>query len=288
MMSRWIWAFALLVVLPGCASLGYYYQAFEGQMQIWHRSRPIKQVIEDASTPAQVRERLALVLRVREFASAELGLPDNGSYRTYADLERPFVLWNVFATSEFSVTPKDWCFPFAGCVGYRGYFSLAGAQKFSADLQREGLDVFVAGVPAYSTLGWFDDPVLNTIVRYPEAELARLIFHELAHQVVYVPGDTMFNESFAAAVEQEGVERWLSKSGDQAQQAAFDLQQQRRADFIGLVLKYRDELEELYESSTPDTEKRQKKADIFAAMKAEYLTLKSSWDGYAGYDRFFA
>ena len=287
-MTKLICAVLLAIMLPGCASLGYYYQAFEGQMQIWHRSRPIEQVIADEHTPEAVKERLALVLRIREFASAELALPDNGSYRNYADLQRPFALWNVFATTEFSVTPKEWCFPFAGCVGYRGYFSQTAAEQFANNLKRDGLDVFVSGVPAYSTLGWFDDPVLNTVVGYPEAELARLIFHELAHQVVYVPGDTMFNESFAAAVEQDGVERWLARTGGKAEQAAFDLQQQRRAAFIKLVLKYRDELEALYGTKTPDTEKRQKKADIFAAMNDEYLTLKSSWEGYAGYDRFFA
>jgi predicted aminopeptidase len=287
-MTRWIFAIALAMSLSGCASLGYYYQAFEGQMQIWHRSRPITKVIEDEQTPAQVRERLTLVLRVREFASAELALPDNGSYRKYADLQRPFVLWNVFATSEFSVTPKDWCFPFAGCVGYRGYFNQAGAQRFAEGLRHEGLDVFVAGIPAYSTLGWFDDPVLNTVVRYPDAELARLIFHELAHQVVYIPGDTMFNESFAATVELEGVDRWLTLDGDSAKRAAFDVQEQRKTVFIELVLRYRDQLKGLYARAAPDTEKRQKKADTFAAMKEEYLRLKSSWGGYAGYDRFFS
>ena len=287
-MMRIVGALLALTLISGCASLGYYYQAFEGQMQIWHRSRPIKQVIADEHTPQPVKERLELVLRIREFASAELALPDNGSYRNYADLQRPYAVWNVFATTEFSVSPKEWCFPFVGCVGYRGYFSQTAADQFADKLKAEGLDVFVSGVPAYSTLGWFDDPVLNTVVRYPEAELARLIFHELAHQVIYVPGDTMFNESFAAAVEQEGVERWLAKTGDQAEQAAFDSQQQRRVGFIRLVLKYRDELDALYKSSSPETEKRQKKADIFAAMQAEYLNLKSSWHGYAGYDRFFA
>jgi predicted aminopeptidase len=287
-MTRWIFAIAFVTVLGGCTNLGYYYQAVEGQMQIWHRSRPIKQVIEDAQTPAQIRERLALVLRMRDFASAELARPDNGSYRKYADLERPFVVWNVFATGEFSVVPKEWCFPFAGCVGYRGYFSQADAERFAEDLKRQGLDVFVTGIPAYSTLGWFDDPVLNTVVRYPDAELARLIFHELAHQVVYVSGDTMFNESFAVAVELEGVDRWLARDGDPAKRTAFELYEQRKAGFVDLVMKYRNSLRTLYAGAAPDAEKRRKKAETFAAMKAEYLTLKSSRGGYAGYDRFFA
>lgn len=283
-------AFLLLLVggLGGCTSIGYYYQAVEGQMQIWNRSRPIARVIEDTHTPPQVRERLSLVLRVRDFASGELALPDNGSYRKYADLERPFVVWNIFAAAEFSVAPKEWCFPIAGCVGYRGYFNQARAEQFGEELRRKGLDVFVTGIPAYSTLGWFDDPVLNTVMRYPDAELARLIFHELAHQVVYVTGDTVFNESFAVAVELEGVDRWLARDGDPAKRTAFELNEQRKGAFINLVMKYRDNLKMLYASALPDAQKRQKKADTFAAMKAEYLTLKSSWGGFAGYDRFFA
>ena len=287
-MTRVFIAFAIAAVLSGCANLGYYYQAVEGQMQIWNRSRPIPQVIDDAHTPPQIRKRLALVLSVREFASAELALPDNGSYRKYADLERPFVVWNVFAAGEFSVAPKEWCFPFAGCVGYRGYFSQAHAEQFGEELRRKGLDVFVTGIPAYSTLGWFDDPVLNTVMRYPDAELARLIFHELAHQAVYVPGDSVFNESFAVAVEREGVDRWLARDGEPAKRAAFDLYEQRKAAFIDLVMKTRDSLRTLYASAASDAEKRQKKAETFAAMKSAYLTLKDSWGGYAGYDRFFA
>ena len=287
-MSRFFFTIALVAVLSGCTNLGYYYQAVEGQMQIWHRSRPIKQVIDDAQTPPQIRERLTLALRVRDFASAELALPDNGSYRKYADLERAFVVWNVFASGEFSVAPKEWCFPFAGCVGYRGYFSQAGAERFAEQLKHQGLDVFVTGIPAYSTLGWFDDPVLNTMVRYPDAEIARTIFHELAHQVVYVSGDTMFNESFATAVELEGIDRWLVKAGSPEQRAAFDTYQERKRVFIDLVMKYRDNLRLLYSSPITDAEKRRKKTETFAAMKSEYLTLKSSWGGYAGYDHFFA
>ncbi len=287
-MTRLPVALALTAVLAGCTSVGYYFQAVEGQMQIWHRSRPISQVIEDSHTPEQVRERLALALRLRDFASAQLGLPDNGSYRKYADLERPFVTWNVFAAGEFSVAPKEWCFPIAGCVAYRGYFSQAGAEKFGEELRRDGFEVFIAGIPAYSTLGWFDDPVLNTVVRYPDAQLAQLIFHELAHQVVYVSGDTVFNESFAVAVELEGVERWLARDGDAAKRSAFDLAEKRKGAFIDLVMKYRGILKALYAGTASDAEKRRQKAQTFDAMKAEYQTLKASWGGYAGYDRFFS
>lgn len=275
-------------LLAGCASLGYYYQAIEGQMQIWHRSRPIRQVIEDQGTPEQVRERLELVERVRNFASKELALPDNGSYRKYADLQRPYVVWNVFATGEFSVEPRRWCFPFAGCVGYRGYFGEADAEAFAAGLRREGLDVFVAGIPAYSTLGWFDDPVLNTMMRYPDTEIARMVFHELAHQEAYVAGDTMFNESFATAVEVEGMDRWLARNGDPRLREAYDLHEARKRTFVELVMKYRAMLAGVYESPIPDEDKRRRKAETFAALKAGYEAVKASWGGYAGYDRFFA
>jgi predicted aminopeptidase len=274
--------------LCGCANIGYYFQAVGGQMQIWNRSRPIEQLLSDEGTDATLRERLSLVLKVREFASRDLALPDNRSYRKYADLQRPFVVWNVFVTREFSIAPVEWCFPFAGCVAYRGYFSEQGAEKFGAGLHSQGHDVFVAGIPAYSTLGWFDDPVLNTYIFYPDAEIARLTFHELAHQVVYVSGDTVFNESFATTVELEGVDRWLSRAGTPEERAAFDATQKYKRGFIDLVMKLRGRLGELYASPLADEEKRRRKAEVFAELKAEYLLLKESWKGFSGYDRFFA
>ncbi len=274
--------------LCGCANIGYYFQAVGGQMEIWNRSRPIEKLVGDERTDAALRARLSLVLKVREFASRELALPDNRSYRKYADLQRPFVVWNVFATREFSTAPIEWCFPFAGCVAYRGYFSEQGAEKFAAGLRSQGHDVFVAGIPAYSTLGWFDDPVLNTFIFFPDAEIARLTFHELAHQVVYVSGDTVFNESFATAVELEGVDRWLARAGTREERAAFDATQQYKRGFVELVMKFRARLGQLYASPLAEEEKRRKKAEAFAELKAEYLQLKESWKGFAGYDRFFA
>ncbi|HEV8262875.1 MAG TPA: aminopeptidase [Burkholderiales bacterium] len=273
--------------LSGCANIGYYFQAVGGQMEIWNRSRPIEKLVGDERTDARLRERLSLVLKVREFASRELALPDNQSYRKYADLQRPFAVWNVFATKEFSIAPVEWCFPFAGCVAYRGYFSEEGAGQFAAGLRSQGHDVFVAGIPAYSTLGWFDDPVLNTFIFYPDAEIARLTFHELAHQVVYVSGDTVFNESFATAVELEGVDRWLGRTGTREERAAFDAAQEYKRGFVDLVMKFRGRLGDLYALSLADAEKRGKKAETFAELKAEYLQLKESWKGFAGYDRFF-
>ena len=177
---RSVVAAAMLLALTGCAHVGYYLQSIGGQLDVWNRERAIDEVVADPATPGALREKLAAVQRIREFASRELGLPDNASFRRYADLGRPFVVWNVFAAPEFSTKPLQWCFPVAGCVGYRGYFAKADAEDFAAVLAAGGDDVYVGGVPAYSTLGWFADPVLNTFVRYPDPGIARLIFHELA------------------------------------------------------------------------------------------------------------
>lgn len=283
-------AAALLCAMAGaagCSTVGYYWQALNGQMELERKAQPIKKVIDDPATSPDLKTRLASVVEIRDFASRELSLPDNGSYRLYADIGRPYVVWNVFAAPEFSVTPKTWCFPFAGCVGYKGYFTKAGADQLADELKHEHYDVFVGGVPAYSTLGWRDDPVLNTIVRYPDMEMARLIFHELAHQIVYVKGDSTFNESFAVAVEQEGVKRWLQRHGAEKQQQEFDRAEARRQSFTELVEKYRTELAGLYAQPLDADVMRSRKQEVFEAMRAEYRRLKESWDGYAGYDGWF-
>ena len=219
--------FALLAA--GCTSLGYYLQSVGGQLMLLQSRQEISQLLADPATPDPLKKRLEAALKIRDFACAELKLPDNRSYRSYADLRRPYVVWNVFATKEFSIKPERWCFFIAGCVGYRGYFSKEGADNFAQEMRARGDDVFVAGVPAYSTLGWFDDPVLNTFVNYSDYELARLIFHELAHQVMYVQNDTEFNESFAVAVETDGIRRWLARFGDDKMRAAFEASQDRRS-----------------------------------------------------------
>ena len=193
-----------VAMLQGCSTLGYYAQAVGGHLHVMQLARPVDTVVSDPATPEPLRIKLGLAVKVREFASRELGLPDNGSYRRYADLGRPYVLWNVFAAPAFSVKPVESCFPIAGCVNYRGWYSEEAAQRAAKALQAQGYDTFVGGVPAYSTLGWFDDPLLNTFMAYPDFEVARLIFHELAHQLVYAMNDSTFNESFAVAVEEVG------------------------------------------------------------------------------------
>jgi predicted aminopeptidase len=282
-------AIALLIIVPlmaGCSNIGYYLQSIEGQVSLLQKRQPITQVLADPATPQALKIRLERALAVRDFASSELKLPDNQSYRSYADLQRPFVVWNVFAAAEFSIKPEQWCFLIVGCVGYRGYFAQDKAEAFAQELRGRGLDVFVGNVPAYSTLGWFDDPVLNTFVHYPDYEFARLIFHELGHQVVYIRDDTEFNESFAVAIETEGITRWIARFGDDKMRAAFVLAQQRREQFAALVLKHRRDLGTLYRTKLAPAAMRERKAANVAALKQEYRELKIAWGGFAGYDRF--
>ncbi|HEX8963413.1 MAG TPA: aminopeptidase [Rhodocyclaceae bacterium] len=287
MLRHWIWLAAAM--LSGCASPGYYLQAIGGQIEILRASRPIDEAIADPSLSPATRQRLETASRMRDFASRELGLPDNRSYRKYADLHRPYVTWNVFAAKPLSVEPKRWCFPVAGCVSYRGYFSEAEARKFAAGLRAEDYDVFVAGIPAYSTLGWFSDPLLNTFIHYPDSELARIIFHELAHQVVYVSGDTAFNESFAVTVEEAGVHRWIDAYGTPAEREEFDRREQHRRDFEALVTGARSRLDAIYQSHQPDAAKLAEKKIALEQLQADYRIIRDRrWGGYKGYDRWFA
>lgn len=277
-----------LLTVAGCTQLGYYAQSVRGQLDIWRREQPIETVLDDPVSSPTLREKLALALKAREFASRELGLPQNDSYRRYADLERPYVVWNVYAAPEFSLQPVQWCFAMAGCVSYRGYFAKADADAFAAAAASQGHDVHVGGVPAYSTLGWFADPVLNTFIHYPAAEVARLIFHELSHQVVYVKDDTVFNESFAVTVEREGLRRWIARHGaDQDRQRVARMQDYRKG-FLALIEAYRDRLGKLYQQRIAPEAMRAAKRQLFAQMQRDYGALKSSWGGYAGYDRWFA
>ncbi|OLE19790.1 MAG: hypothetical protein AUG50_02780 [Betaproteobacteria bacterium 13_1_20CM_3_63_8] len=277
----------LLPLLAGCTAAGYYWQGFRGQLDLLERARPIPAVLATTEDPA-LKRKLERVLAIREYASRELALPDNPSYRSYTDLGRRFVLWNVFAAPELSLEPRQWCFPVAGCVNYRGYFDEAAARAEAARLGATGDDVYVGGVPAYSTLGYFNDPMLSTVIRYPDTEVARLIFHELAHQVAYAKDDTVFNESFAVAVEEEGIGRWLAAQDDGALTAQFNTSQRYRDGFRTLVSRTRSELVTLYASPASVEEKRAGKAAAFASMRAAYDALKKEWGGFAAYDGWFA
>jgi predicted aminopeptidase len=291
-MPRWVAAAA--VVLPaiaGCGTAEFYLQGISGQLDLLARARPIAEVVASTSDP-RLKARLEHAEAIRTFASRELGLPDNGSYTRYVALDRPYAVWNVFAAPEFSLVPRQWCFPVAGCVNYRGYFAETDARAEVARLASTGDDVHIGGVPAYSTLGYFDDPMLSTFIGYREPDLARLLFHELAHQVVYVKDDTSFNESFAVAVEDEGLKRWLAAqqgSPDAAPLAAYVARGDRmRAQFRALVQTTHDRLAALYASDVPDADKRAGKAAAFAAMRAEYDVMKAGWGGQPAFDRWFA
>lgn len=277
-------------MLVGCAvSPGYYWQAAAGQVAVLRRSEPIEDVRARPDTPALVRDRLALVSEIRRFAVQSLSLPDTGGFQHYADLQRPYVVWNVFAADALSVRPKEWCVPIAGCIGYLGYFAQADAEAHAARLRAEGWDVYVAGIPAYSTLGWFRDPVLNTYLQWPETELARLIFHELAHQVVYVKDDTEFNESFASAIEEEAIRRWMAQPGKAGLQEEFARTQMMRDDFAALVLDTRTQLESLYASDAPRAGKLARKQALIADMGQHYHALRDGrWGGKTAYAHWFA
>jgi predicted aminopeptidase len=259
-----------LLLLSGCETLSYYTQAIGGQMSFLASARPLDAWLADPATPDDLRARLRTAQEIRAFASRELGLPDNASYRSYADLGRPFVVWNVFATPEFSVEPKRECFPFTGCVPYLGFFSETAARAHAAKLKRDGLDVHLGGVLAYSTLGWFSDPLLSTFIRYPEAQVARLVFHELAHQVAYASGDTTFNESFAVVVEEEGVRRWLAAHGHEQDLKAFHAAQARKRAFATAVKETRDRLAAVYASGEPAEVKRSRKREEFDRLREQF------------------
>lgn len=277
-----------VLCLSGCEMAAYYLQAVGGHLDMMGRAQPLGRLLADPQTPASLKEKLATAAQIRAFASRELKLPDNGSYRSYAELGRPFAVWNVVAAPEFSLAPVQSCFPVAGCVSYRGFYAREDALRHAERLRAEGNDAYVGGVPAYSTLGWFDDPLLSTFIRYPDAELARLVFHELSHQLIYLKGDSTFNESFAVAVEREGVRRWLQASGRAAELRAFAETDRRRRDVAQLMAATRARLERLYREPLAPAAMRARKAEAFAAMKAEYLGLKAGpWKGFAGYDRFF-
>ena len=284
---------AAACLTSGCSSLGYYAQAVNGHLDLLQRARPVAEWVADPAAPEALRERLRLSQRMRDFAVHELKLPDNHSYRRYADLQRPAVVWNAVAAPELSLTLKTWCFPVVGCVGYRGYFSREPADALAAQLKAEGWETSVYGVPAYSTLGRTDwlggDPLLNTFLNWPEGELARLIFHELAHQVAYADDDTTFNESFATAVERIGGRRWLQQHASPEARQEYEALESRRQDFRQLTGRYREQLKALYASDASDADKRMRKAALMAALQADYELMKTQrWNGFAGYDGWFA
>lgn len=289
----------LLLSITGCHTVSYYSQAVRGQYQIVSRQRSIREILGDRKTPANLSNQLVLVLRLHDFAERELKLKPNGQYLTYADLGRRFAVWNVYATPEFSLQAKTWWYPVVGRLKYRGYFDEAAARRYGTNLAAQGFDVCVGGVEAYSTLGWFRDPVLNTFAFSSETDLAETLFHELAHQRVFVSGDTDFNEAFATAVAEEGVFRWLLAQSNAVACSRYRAERLRKEQFVALLFKTRTELQAIYgeiDSGTPggkpvrydttlsDEEKRRRKKIAFEQLRQNYERLKADWGGNAEWD----
>lgn len=278
---------ACLALLAGCAELGYYAQSIEGQFSLLASRQPLVSVIDDPATPAALRDKLLLAGRMREFASVELGLPRDGSYSSYVQLDSPYVVWSVVAAPPLSLQPRTWCFPLIGCVSYRGYFDERAARRFAAGLHEAGDDVTVGGVGAYSTLGWFDDPLTSSMLVGEEFDLAAVIFHELAHRRLYLAGATDFNEAYAVAVEREGVRRWLRLHGDAGARAAYRQERRRRDALVELLLVWRARLDELYRSGLDDEAKLGAKRELLDGLRAAYAESVRSDPSLAGAESWF-
>lgn len=282
-----LWLLAITGPAPASSDVGYYAHATWGGLKLLSGRRSVTVLLADPQTAPGLKSQLELATRARDFASAELGLPDNQSYRKYRHLDRPFATWTVVVAPELSIQPVQWCFPIAGCVSYRGYFSRTRAEKFAAKWEAKQYDVDVGGVRAYSTLGWFADPLLSTFIDLPEPELVGLIIHELAHQRLYVKGDTEFNESFATTVELVGVRRWIAAEGAEGMQHEFDASVQRERDFAHLVRTYRTRLDRVYSQERDDGWKHERKAELLQQLRDDYEQLRQSWGGMTTYDAWF-
>lgn len=277
----------MALLFGGCAELRYYAHAASGQLDVVAASEPIDSVIVDPATPDQTRQQLQLLASAREFAISQLGLPDSETFRDYADLQRPWVLWNVFATGPLSLQPNKWCYPLIGCQSYRSFFDEGYASAMAQQLRDAGMDVHVAPSPAYSTRGWFADPVYSPMLRYDDPTLVGMLFHELAHERVYFASDSELNESFAMAVQYAGLQQWLTHIGKPQLYADYQREQQHDLEFARLVLGYRDQLQALYASDNSDTLKLAQKRRLFGQLQRDYRQLQAQWQGDTDYDSWF-
>lgn len=277
---------SISAILISCETIGYYSQAAIGQLSIVSSREDIQHLLQQQDLPPELAAKFIKVMEIRQFAEQQL--PFGQHYSTYVDVERDHVVWSVFAAPEFSVDPVNWCYPIAGCVSYRGYFSQQSALRYAEHLQEKGYDVYTGGVDAYSTLGWFEDSVLSTVLTRTDCQLAGLVFHELAHQLVYVPGDTKLNESFATAVEREGVRRWLMSIDEVETVDAATLYYERQQQFVDLITVYRHQFEALYQQEISKESMRRKKSQLQQNLREAYEDLKQQWQGYSGYDGWFS
>jgi len=285
---RFIGLLTVLLSTTGCSTVSYYSQAVGGHLKLMRAREPIDKLLSADSTDVELREKLQTLVDARQYAVDTLGLPDNDSYNTYVETGRRYVTWNVVAAEEFSLRAKTWCFPVAGCVNYKGYFAEEDANEYAQELIDENLDVNVGGASAYSTLGWFDDPVLDTMLSGGDIRYVGTLFHELAHQVLYIKDDSNFNEAFASFVEQEGIRIWLSDRDELDRIKRYNDYLGRSADFSALLKTTREALQAVYGKDSTDDVKRAGKQAVLDKMQASYQDLKESWDGYAGYDGWFS
>ena len=275
-----------MLSLSACSSISYYSQAVQGHLDLTRRKQDIERLIADPATPETLRSRLMTIRSIRQFAIDQLALPDSGSYTSYADLERDVTVWLLSAAPELSLEPRRWCYLFVGCLSYRGYFQRGRAEKLAEKLQKKGYDTSISPSPAYSTLGLMKDPVLNTMLAYDDTELAGILFHEMAHELTYVKGDSLFSESFASTVERVGQERWLAAHGPTPDRDRQRLKRERAEQFNQLLLDTRNQLERLFSSDENDRQKGSGKQQIYRQLDQRYQQLKEQWQGYAGYDHW--
>ena len=280
-------AVIITALCSGCSSINYYTHLIGGHLEIHSNTQPIKSILENPKTEGRLAQKLRLITEAKSFAETNLALPKTDSYTQYANIGRDYVMWSVTATPKLSLSPYQSCFIIVGCMSYRTFFAKDDANEFAKSMKEQGYDTYIGEVAAFSSLGWFDDPVLNTMLKWPDTRLAGLIFHELTHQKIYVNGDTAFNESVAVTVEIEGIKQWLQSKGQTDKLEIFLKQQQRRKQFLDIVLKTRSKLKELYQSNRSDSEKIRQKQKIFKQLLTDYYELKHSWNGYSGYDRWF-
>lgn len=281
--------FFIVALLCGCSTVNYYGQAASGQFQLLTARRPVAEVLKDPATPAETRRLLASSQAIRRYATQRLGLPDNGSYSSYADIGRPNVVWNVTATPEFSLQPLQHCFPVVGCLDYRGFFSKDAAEQAAAELRGRGYDTYVSTATAFSSLGWFEDPLLNTMLRWDEVRLAEVMFHELAHQRLYVKGDSAFSEAFAMVVQNAGVRQWLRETGRSGMLPEYEARESRRNEFLQLVRSTREDLRQIYGLGLRDRDSLLRaKALRIERLRADYRKLRRHWNDEPSYDGWFS
>ncbi len=283
----YITAVIITALCSGCSSIDYYSHLIGGHLEIHSNTKPVDSILNNTNTSDKLAHKLKLIVEAKKFAEANLDLPQTDSYTQYADLGRDYVMWSVTATPKLSLSPYQSCFIIVGCMSYRTFFAKENAIQFAQDLQQQGYDTYIGEVAAFSSLGWFDDPVLNTMLSWSDTRLAGLIFHELTHQKIYVNDDTAFNESIAVTVELEGIKKWLKSKDEDKKLHMFLKQQQRRKQFLDLVLTTREKLKKTYQSNLTDSEKSAIKQQTFNQLLEDYEKLKQSWDGYSGYDRWF-